>query len=184
MRVIKRYPNRKLYNTEAKQYVTLDGIADLIRDGEEIQIIDHATGEDMTAVTLTQIIFEQEKKQSGFLPRAVLTGLIQSGGDTLGTLRRTLALPLDLLHHVDQEIERRLLTLAESGEISPEEAERLTGKMVSAGKRAPEQPPPGEADLERLLNRRGVATQSDLQQLNARLDDLFAKLETLDAEDT
>ena len=63
MIVIKRYPNRKLYNTEAKQYVTLDGIAQLIREREEIQILDHATGEDLTAVTLTQIIVEQEKKE-------------------------------------------------------------------------------------------------------------------------
>ena len=65
-------------------YVTLDGVAHLIRDGEEIQIVDHASGEDLTAVTLTQIIFEQEKKEGGFLPRSLLTGLIQSGGQTLG----------------------------------------------------------------------------------------------------
>ncbi|MGD8806379.1 MAG: polyhydroxyalkanoate synthesis regulator DNA-binding domain-containing protein, partial [Chloroflexota bacterium] len=61
MILIKRYPNRKLYNTEAKQYVTLEGIAELIRQGQEVQITDHQTGEDLTAVTLTQIIFEQEK---------------------------------------------------------------------------------------------------------------------------
>ncbi|MCK5314811.1 MAG: polyhydroxyalkanoate synthesis regulator DNA-binding domain-containing protein, partial [Anaerolineales bacterium] len=71
---IKRYPNRKLYDTEAKQYITLDEIADLIRQGQEIRVTDNVTGEDLTAVTLSQIIFEQEKKQSGFLPRSVLTG--------------------------------------------------------------------------------------------------------------
>ncbi|MGD8735253.1 MAG: polyhydroxyalkanoate synthesis regulator DNA-binding domain-containing protein, partial [Anaerolineae bacterium] len=52
---IKRYPNRKLYDTEAKQYITLEGIAALIRQGNEVQVIDHATGEDLTALTLTQI---------------------------------------------------------------------------------------------------------------------------------
>jgi polyhydroxyalkanoate synthesis repressor PhaR len=93
MPVIKRYPNRKLYDTEAKQYVTLEAIAALIRQGEEIQVVDHTTGEDLTAITLSQIIFEQEKKLSGFLPQAVLTGLIQAGGDTLSALRRTLASP-------------------------------------------------------------------------------------------
>ena len=103
-----RYPNRKLYDTEAKKYVTLNGIAELIRDGEELQVVDHNSGEDLTAVTLTQIIFEQEKQQSGFLPRSVLTGLIQAGGDKLSTLRRTLASPLDLIHHVDEEIDRRV----------------------------------------------------------------------------
>ena len=93
MPVIKRYPNRKLYDTEAKQYITLDGIAGLIREGQEVSVIDHATGEDLTAVTLTQIIFEQEKKRKGFLPQTVLTGLIQAGGDTMSTLRRTNFIP-------------------------------------------------------------------------------------------
>ena len=49
MIIVKRYPNRKLYNTSAKQYITLEGVAQLIRDGEEVQIVDHATGEDLTA---------------------------------------------------------------------------------------------------------------------------------------
>ena len=81
MRLIKRYPNRKLYDTEDKMYVTLNGIAELIRDGHDVQVVDHTSGEDLTAVTLTQIIFEQEKRQSGFLPRSVLTGLVQAGGE-------------------------------------------------------------------------------------------------------
>ena len=73
MPIIKRYPNRKLYDTDAKRYITLDGIAELIRDGAEVQVVDHTTNEDLTAVTLTQIIFEQEKRNSGFLPKSVLT---------------------------------------------------------------------------------------------------------------
>jgi len=68
MPVIKRYPNRKLYDTQAKQYITLDRIAELIREGTDIQVIDHASGEDITALTLSQVIFEQEKRQSGFYP--------------------------------------------------------------------------------------------------------------------
>ena len=71
MVTIKRYPNRKLYNTNSKSYITLDGIAALIRDGSEVEILDHGTGEDLTTVTLTQIIFEQEKKHAGFLPRSI-----------------------------------------------------------------------------------------------------------------
>ena len=71
MVIIKRYPNRKLYNTETKKYITLDGIADLIREGEEVQVLDHATGEDLTALSLSQILFEREKKSAGFLPHSV-----------------------------------------------------------------------------------------------------------------
>ena len=62
--IIKRYPNRKLYDTEAKQYITLEGIASVIRSGQEVQVIDHVTWEDLTALTLSQIILEQEKRQS------------------------------------------------------------------------------------------------------------------------
>jgi polyhydroxyalkanoate synthesis repressor PhaR len=105
MPVIKRYPNRKLYDTEAKQYITLLGIGSLIREGREVQVVDHASGEDLTCVTLTQVIFELERKRTGFLPQAVLTGLIQAGGETLGSLRRSLAFPLGLARHVDEEIE-------------------------------------------------------------------------------
>ena len=80
MVLIKRYPNRKLYNTQSRGYVRLESVADLIRQGHEIQVIDHASGEDLTAVLLSQIILVQEKKQAGSAPRAVLAGLVQAGG--------------------------------------------------------------------------------------------------------
>jgi polyhydroxyalkanoate synthesis repressor PhaR len=77
--IIKRYQNRKLYDTSAKHYITLDGIADLIRRGNNVQIIDNVTEEDLTSVTLMQVIMEEEKKKSGFLPLSLLIGLIQAG---------------------------------------------------------------------------------------------------------
>jgi len=77
--IIKRYQNRKLYDTSAKRYITLDGIAQLTRQGNNVQIIDNVTEEDLTNVTLMQIIMEQEKKKSGFLPLSILVGLIQAG---------------------------------------------------------------------------------------------------------
>ncbi len=177
MIIIKRYPNRKLYNTNAKKYVTLEGVAQLIREGEEIQILDHGSGEDLTAVTLTQIIFEQEKKESGFLPRSVLTGLVQSGGQTLGVLRRTLASPLNLRMHVDIEIERRLDFLIETGELSEEEGQQLREKLLSFSSQAKEPAVPTEEELEHFLSQRGIPTRDDLQQLSNRLDELVAKLD-------
>ena len=176
MIIVKRYPNRKLYNTDAKSYVTLDQLAELIRAGEEVQILDHHTGEDLTAVTLTQIIFEQEKKQGGYLPRSVLTGLIQSGGQTLANLRRSLASPLDLFYHVDLEIERRIDSLIEQGKISAEEGEQLSGLLNSAAPHGNEPSTLSDAHLERILTAKGVPTQEDIQQLNANLDELVVKL--------
>jgi len=182
MIIIKRYPNRKLYNTNEKKYVTLDGIAQLILDGQEVQILDHATGEDLTTVTLTQIIFEQEKKEGGFLPRSVLTGLIQSGGQTLSSLRRTLANPLNLKVHVDMEIKKRLENLTASGELSDAESQDLATKLTSSGARDHEPGFPSEQELEDLLASRGVPTADDIQYLNEKLDEMVAKLDALSAK--
>ena len=115
MVTIKRYPNRKLYNTETKQYITLDGIGDLIREGNEIQVTDNATGEDLTALTLTQIILDQERKQSGVLSHSALTSLIRAGGDRLSALQRGLFSPLGLWNQIDEEIKRRVQTLVNRG---------------------------------------------------------------------
>lgn len=103
MRVVKRYPNRKLYDTVTKQYVALEAIADMIRRGESVQVIDNATGDDHTTLILSQIIVEQEKRGDGFLPLEILTALIQAGGVTLTGLRRRLCSPLDLLRQIDDE---------------------------------------------------------------------------------
>jgi polyhydroxyalkanoate synthesis repressor PhaR len=180
MAVIKRYPNRKLYDTEAKQYITLEGIADLIRHGQEVRVVDHATGEDLTAVVLTQIIAEQEKRRTGFLPQAVLTGLIRSGGETLATLQRTLASSLELLHQADEEIEARIQALITRGELAEEEGHRLREKLLSPGRWLWATPMLGDQELEERLRARGIPTRDDLHQIAAQLEALTEKLDRLD----
>jgi polyhydroxyalkanoate synthesis repressor PhaR len=81
-RIVKRYANRKLYDTQRSRYVTLEQIADMIRGGEDVKIVDNNSKEDLTAITLTQIIFEEEKKQS-FLPLSALRNIIQSGANNI-----------------------------------------------------------------------------------------------------
>lgn len=179
MPVIKRYPNRKLYDTEAKRYITLNEIAALIRAGEEVIVTDHATDEDLTAVVLTQIIFEQEKLQKGFLPKSVLTNLVRAGGDTLGTLRRGLTLPLDLWRHVDEEIDRRVQALITKGELAKEDGLRLRDKLLSPMFAAPEATAPTQEELEQLLNSHGVPTREEIERLNAQIETLSAKLEEI-----
>ncbi|MGB3717929.1 MAG: polyhydroxyalkanoate synthesis regulator DNA-binding domain-containing protein [Candidatus Promineifilaceae bacterium] len=184
MITIKRYPNRKLYNTDTKKYITLDGIAGLIREGEEVEILDHSSGEDLTAVTLTQIIFEQEKKQSGFLPRSVLTGLVQAGGETITSLRRNLASPLDLFHHVDQEIARRLQILVDRGEIEVKDSREMRRKLLNIDRETSDVDVLTEDELARLLDQRGVPTRDEVNQLNAQLDELVSKLEQLGSKES
>ena len=175
MPVIKRYPNRKLYDTEAKKYVTLEGIAELIRQRKDVQVLDHVTGEDLTALTLSHIIFEQEKKRSGFLPRSVLTGLIRAGGDTLGTLVSS----LDLFHHIDDEIERRILRLVSRGELTDEEGGQLLKILLSPSRRSHDGSWPNENDLERLLAEHGVPTRDGLKQVIDQLEVLAEKIAEL-----
>lgn len=86
-KIVKRYANRKLYDTQRSCYVTLEDIAEMIRAGEEVMVVDNKTGEDLTSVTLAQIIFEVEKKEN-FMPLGLLRKLIQDGGDTLGGFAR------------------------------------------------------------------------------------------------
>ncbi|MEM6730678.1 MAG: polyhydroxyalkanoate synthesis regulator DNA-binding domain-containing protein [Myxococcota bacterium] len=81
-KVVKRYANRKLYDTERSCYVTLDDISGMIKAGEDVQVVDNKSGEDLTTVTFAQIIFESEKKNS-VMPLSLLRGLIQDGGDAI-----------------------------------------------------------------------------------------------------
>jgi polyhydroxyalkanoate synthesis repressor PhaR len=82
-RVIKRYENRKLYDSEAGRTVSLNGIAKLIRKGHEVQVIDNTSGDDITAQTLTQIIHEQSKKGTTLFSTDLLHNVIRASGKAI-----------------------------------------------------------------------------------------------------
>lgn len=84
-KVIKRYQNRKLYDTQQSCYVTLDDIAKMIRLHEEVTIIDNKTKRDITASTLAQIIFEAEKKAAEYAPLFVLRDIIQHANGSMSS---------------------------------------------------------------------------------------------------
>lgn len=85
-KVIKRYHNRKMYDTSDSCYVTLEEISDMIKMGEEVQIVDNTTKEDITSVTLAQIIFEEQKKKTHVLPLETFRGIIVGGSEALKDL--------------------------------------------------------------------------------------------------
>jgi len=95
-KIIKRYQNRKLYDTQQSCYVTLDDIAKMIRNSEEVMVIDNKSKNDITAATLTQIIFESEKKAAQYAPLFTLREIIQTGnGSISGYLAKLGAFPAD-----------------------------------------------------------------------------------------
>lgn len=81
--IIKRYQNRKLYDTQNSTYVTLEDIGIMIRRGDDVRVIDNKSKDDLTSVTLTQIIFEEEKKKKSILPLQTLKQIIREGGDAI-----------------------------------------------------------------------------------------------------
>jgi polyhydroxyalkanoate synthesis repressor PhaR len=81
--IIKKYANRRLYNTAASSYVTLDHLSEMVREGTDFIVLDAKTGDDITRSVLTQIIFEQESKGQSMLPVQFLRRLIRFYGDQM-----------------------------------------------------------------------------------------------------
>ncbi|MGH1363693.1 MAG: polyhydroxyalkanoate synthesis regulator DNA-binding domain-containing protein [Calditrichia bacterium] len=82
-RIIKRYDNRKLYDTESRKYISLEEIAGLVRDGVDVKVIEQSTEKDITTQTLTQVIFEEGKKGRNPLSTEVLHDVIRMGNHML-----------------------------------------------------------------------------------------------------
>jgi polyhydroxyalkanoate synthesis repressor PhaR len=117
--VIKKYPNRRLYDTSASRYINLEDIAALIRDGKDVQVVDAQTGEDLTRVTLTQIIVDDAKQQPTGLPLELLRQLIISS-DQVG--REFIMWYLKSAYAAYQKVQSKLqsgLTEVQSAAMSP-----------------------------------------------------------------
>jgi polyhydroxyalkanoate synthesis repressor PhaR len=110
--LIKKYANRKLYDTRTSRYITLDGIAQLVRDGHDIKVVDRDNGNDLTQVTLSQIVLEEEKRGPGRLVDAGGEMLHDRGQALLDYVRRTLNVPADLRNQVGRSREN-LETMAD-----------------------------------------------------------------------
>src|SRR5215475_9621603 len=104
--VIKRYSNRKLYDTQESRYVTLEEIEEMIRNGKEISVVDAATGEDLTSVTLTQIILENERSHRSALPSGFLHQLIKYGEAWQDFVQRSMKSSLEGIVSNQREMER------------------------------------------------------------------------------
>jgi polyhydroxyalkanoate synthesis repressor PhaR len=100
IRLIKRYESRKLYDTEESRYVSLDEIATWVRQGQEVRVVDNATNNDVTSQTLTQIILDEGRKGTSFLPSELLHDLVRIGERAVSTGME------QVQHGVDRLIDR------------------------------------------------------------------------------
>ena len=182
MPLIKRYANRKLYDTESKRYITLDGIAEMIRQQQDVKVVDHETGEDITALTQAQIIFEQERKLRSGIPRTVFTNIIQTSSDTLSQVWHALIPPDELKKAVDTEIERRVQVLMKSGQMNDDDGLRLMDLLLTPSEPGPEAAKLDRAaplsGLEKLIKQR-APSQEQLEQLTRQVEALTAEVERL-----
>ena len=106
--VIKRYSNRKLYDTQESRYVTLEELEELIRAGKEISVVDVSTGEDLTSVTLAQIILENERNHRVALPTGFLHQLIKHGEAWQDFIQKSLKSSLEGILTSQRETDRVL----------------------------------------------------------------------------
>lgn len=130
MQVIKKYANRKLYHTNRKQYITLEGVAHIIQAGMPVQVIDNETGADITDTTLAQIALQIRGRNGSMLPTNVLTNIIRFSSDTLASLQQGLLTSLSGQDAVDAEIKHRLRQLVAEGAMDQEEATRLQNLLL------------------------------------------------------
>src|SRR5258707_2850896 len=139
-KVIKRYTNRKLYDTVESRYVTLDEIAQMIKGGAEVKIVDNRSKEDLTSVTLAQIIFEEEKKRSQ-MPLGVLREIIRHGGGAgagfyqgkAGTLARKLGEVKTKTDSLREDFEQRVRGVTGNFPNGGESADNVLAAGANAG---------------------------------------------------
>ena len=179
LRQIKKYANRKFYDTEEKRYVSLSHIASLVREGEEIQVVDNETGDDITGLVLSQILREQER-QGRVLPQTLLTALVRRGTGGLKQLRGSLQASLKALEALEDEIQERVDSMAERGEITLTEAQELREELLARARQR--QSSVEDSILEEIkdsLVRLGVPARSDVERLHSQLGEIAVKVDAL-----
>ncbi len=180
-KVIKRYTNRKLYDTVESRYVTLDEIAEMIKQGLEVRIIDNRTKEDLTSVTLAQIIFEEEKKKNR-MPLSLLREIIRRPGESISGFIQKEVTPR--VTSIREGAESRLDRLFRRDEGSSPDADGGQSDLIRASQKALE-------DWQRKIDDRirqvienvigsFPALGRDMQALQQKLVELEKKIDELE----
>ena len=168
--LIKRYANRKLYNTDSSRYITLKGIGELIERGEDVRVMDNETGEDITSISLSQILVDSERRDRG-VPRTMLSDLIQKSGDALyGALKKGVGDAQDGIEELQRNV-RRAVRARE------EDAERFRDAIGDARS---EWESNVQGAVEKVFRALDLPRRKDIDALNENLERVATALEKLD----
>ena len=152
-RLIKKYSNRKLYDTSSRRYITLERIGELVRTGENIRVVDRSNGEDLTAVTLSQVVLDNERKRHGAVPEQLLQQLVRNPGEAvIGAVRQSISAVQDQIQRAEERVRP---------DVAVEEAL--------------------EKALARTLRGLKIPSQKEMQRFDRRLTDLVRRVDRLAA---
>ncbi len=149
------------------------------RDGYDVEVRDHESGEDLTGVTLSQIIFEHEKKDNTYLPSVLLTNLIRAGGDTFGYVRRSFQASLNAVRALEAEVDQRIDALVRRGEMAEDEAARLREELSRERLSSLVDPRLVDTSVEAALHRLNIPSRLDMVNLQNQLEQLNQALDVL-----
>jgi polyhydroxyalkanoate synthesis repressor PhaR len=192
---IKKYANRRLYNTGTSTYVTLDDLGEMVKNGEDFLVFDAKTGEDITRSVLTQIIFERENRGGNLLPITFLRQLIRFYGDSIQKLVPTyLDFSMEALTR-EQEKFRNQLTqafgvatpfapLEEHVRRNTEMFEQAMRMFLPFGAGARDRAETAAAEAERAGRTEAVRPPSDFDQLKRQLDEMQKRIDQLSSTKT
>ena len=132
MHLIKKYANRKLYDTMDKCYLTMDRLADLIKGGAEVTIVDNETGKDITASIVTQLLAREKDGSGAAVPLGILMQMLRKGRGTLfGYGRKYISLWHSAMMMSKDEIEKFINSLVTDKELSEAEGKNLKNELVA-----------------------------------------------------
>jgi len=137
IRLITRYPSRKLYDTEESRYVALDELESWIEEGQEIRVIDRETEEDVTSQMLTQLIIERGKREKKFPPSELLHDMIRRGGDLVSNGVEQFSQGVDKLIQAGAERVKPLRDVREETQVLRTRLEELEASLSRLEARAP-----------------------------------------------
>ena len=178
-RTIKRYANRKLYDTHASSYVSLHDILKFIRADEDVEVIDSRSGEDITSVILAQAMAEEGKSRGSVLSQDTLKELIKRGNESLSQIMRTSRLARKGAFQIAEESASKFYRkLLEYGEVDEEDAKnylRQLSRAVTRRRRMVEK----EIDerVMQFVEAMRLPTRMDLDRISRKIDKISQRLD-------